>query len=83
MLNWLMWFSCPVTHHTGVKWAFQRLILQHVSKSEKVEEKYMILKPKDSKSLKLHYCCPRNLNCATAGVILCMTCPQVCYASLR
>lgn len=72
-LNWLLWFSCPTQlHHTTGKWAFQRLILPCSSNSEKMEEKYMVFKPKNSKSfnLDLNSYCSRNLNCASAGDIL-------------
>lgn len=72
-----------LTHHTVGKWAFQRLTLQCASNSGKVEEKYMTLKPKDSKSFKLDWHCPRNLNCAIAGAILWTTCSQVWHSDLR
>lgn len=45
-----------------------------------MKEKYMILKSEVSKSFKSDfnsYCCSRNLNCATAGALIWMTCPQV------
>lgn len=45
--------ACPITHHTVWKWTFQRLILQYAFNSGKVEEKYMTLKQKASKSFKL------------------------------